>query len=201
MGITTIIIIALGLSMDAFAVSVTNGIAIKNIKMKDILKMGIVFGGFQAVMPLAGWLIGFRLSEFITRYDHWIAFILLGSLGAKMIYDAIKERKKHVEKNDGNRDIESNALDNKVLILLAVATSIDALAVGISMAFLKVSILKAVFIIGIVTFIMSVTGANTGKRFGHIFQHKAKIIGGIILIIIGIRIFMEHLDILSVFGF
>jgi len=184
MDIFTIILIAFGLSMDALAVSVTSGITIKRLKVNNALRIALFFGGFQAFMPIIGWLAGLSLLDFISGVDHWVAFGLLAFIGCKMIYESVKMK--------SGRE-ESNPLSLYVLLVLSVATSIDALAVGLSFAFLQISIATPVIVIGTVTFLLSLLGVFAGNRFGHFFENKIEIVGGFILIGIGIKILMEHL--------
>ena len=185
MKILTILFIAVGLAMDAFAVAVVTGSVYKEFKVKHALRMALFFGGFQAVMPIIGYLAGLGLKNCIEAYDHWVAFALLCVVGGKMIYESFK-----IEAVERNRD-PSNLL---VLLALSVATSIDALAVGITLSLLKMPILLAVAIIGMVTFILSYCGVSLGKRFGHFFESKVEIVGGLILIAIGVKIVIEHLS-------
>ena len=180
----TIIAIAFGLAMDAFAVSITSGITIKNLKVNNALKIALFFGLFQAIMPLVGWLAGLSLRGFIAEIDHWIAFGLLCIIGFKMIYESSK-----MEAN--NKKIDP--LNVYVLLMLSIATSIDALAVGLSLSFLNVSIALPAIIIGVVTFLLSIFGVYFGNRFGHYFERKIEIIGGLILIGIGVKILIDHL--------
>ena len=185
--------ISIGLAMDAFAVSLTNGFIIKDLKLKNALKIGLFFGFFQCIMPVLGWLAGINFSKYIEAFDHWIAFILLGFIGVKMIYEAL-----HKNKNDSynNNKIYKDPLNNKLLLVLALATSIDALAVGVSLAAFgedALDILKAGLIIGVITFVISFAGVFLGKKFGSLFQKQAEIAGGVILILIGVKIFVEHL--------
>lgn len=184
MSIFTILSIALGLSMDAFAVSVTSGFTIKRLKVRHAMRIALFFGGFQAAMPIIGWLAGSALRNFITGIDHWIAFGLLCAIGGKMIYESTK-----IEKDEKWAD----PLNIMILLTLAVATSIDALAVGLSLSFLKVAIITPSIIIGIITFTLSFIGAYIGKKFGHFFESKLEIVGGLILIAIGIKILIGHL--------
>ncbi len=184
MDIITIIAIAFGLAMDAFAVSITSGITIKNLKINNALKIAVFFGLFQAIMPLVGWLAGLSLRGFISEIDHWIAFGLLSFIGCKMIYESITVQ---------SSKKEINPLNVYVLLVLAVATSIDALAVGVSFAFLKVSIVTPVIAIGTITFILSFFGVFVGNRIGHFFENKIEIAGGLVLIGIGVKILIEHL--------
>ena len=180
------IMVGIGLAMDAFAVSITSGISIKNMKLRHALLIAITFGGFQAVMPVIGWFLGSKARNFIVSVDHWVAFILLGIIGLKMIYEGLKIDKE-VEK-------ESNPLNINILFALAIATSIDALVVGITLSVVNIEIFLPVTIIGIVTFIMSFSGVYLGNRYGHFFDAtKLEIIGGFILLAIGIKILIEHL--------
>jgi len=180
----TILLIAVGLAMDAFAVAVVTGSVYKEFKVRHALRMALSFGGFQAVMPVIGFLAGLGLIDYIAAYDHWVAFALLFFVGGKMIYESFK-----LEAVERNRD-PSNLL---VLLALSFATSIDALAVGITLSLLKTPILLAVTIIGLVTFVLSYGGVALGKRFGHFFESKIEIVGGLILIAIGVKIVIEHL--------
>ena len=180
----TIVIIAVGLAMDAFVVSIVSGSAYRQLHVKHALRMALFFGAFQAFMPLIGSLAGLTLREYIAHYDHWIAFGLLGAVGGKMIYESLKI--KSVEENPDPSNIF-------VLLVLSVATSIDALAVGITLSLIAGSIVVAVIIIGLITFILSYLGVYIGKRFGHFFESKMEALGGIILIGIGTKVLIEHL--------
>jgi len=184
MDMFTIIFIAFGLAMDAFAVSITSGLTIKHLRINNALKIAIFFGSFQAVMPVIGWLAGLSLRDFIADVDHWIAFGLLSFIGCKMIYESIKIK---------SSEKEINPLNVYVLLMLSIATSIDALAIGVSFAFLKISIATPIIVIGAVTFLLSFLGVFVGNRFGHFFESKIEIVGGFILIGIGIKILIEHL--------
>lgn len=187
MDLVSLICLAIGLAMDAFAVSVAMGLKVPiKDKWKIALKAGVFFGVAQGVMPLIGWILGNGFSKYIESVDHWIAFILLAIIGGKMIYEAIHP--------DEDEDAEVDT-GMKRMFILAIATSIDALAVGISFAFLNVNIISAVLIIGIITFIISAIGVVIGKIFGDLFSGKAEIVGGIILILIGVKILVEHLGI------
>ncbi|MDD4495286.1 MAG: manganese efflux pump MntP family protein [Eubacteriales bacterium] len=181
-----LIIIAVGLSMDAFAVSICKGLSMKKMSYKNALTAGLFFGGFQALMPLLGYLLGTQFEDYITAYDHWIAFALLSIIGINMI----KEAKSACNVGNGSFKI-------KDMTILALATSIDALAIGVTFAFLQVNILPAVLIIGIITFAFSFAGVKIGNAFGHKYQTKAEIFGGVILIIIGIKILLEHLGVIN----
>lgn len=180
----TILLIAVGLAMDAFAVSITNGITIQNNRRKNALLTAFSFGGFQMLMPLIGYFAGLSLESVIVEVDHWVAFGLLAFIGSKMIYDAV--RRDGEEKTQGNLKLYT-------LLMLSVATSIDALMVGLSFAFLQTAILLPVAVIGLVTFLLSFSGFYFGCRLGKLFGNKIKILGGIILIAIGLRILLEHL--------
>ncbi len=184
MGLITIIIIALALAMDAFAISIVSGAAYRRLKVKHALRMAVSFGAFQAFMPLIGSLAGLTIKEHIADYDHWVAFGLLAAVGGKMIYESFKI--KPLRKNFNPSNIV-------VLLLLSVATSIDALAVGITISLLKVSITMAVVIIGLITFALSYLGVYIGKKVGHFFENKIQAIGGLVLIVLGIKILIEHL--------
>ena len=184
MAIITILTIALGLAMDAFAVSVVTGAASKKLHVRHILRMAIFFGAFQAFMPLIGYLAARTVQGYIENYDHWTAFGLLTAVGVKMIYESFK-----IKSADENFD-PSNIL---ILLVLSVATSIDALAVGFTLSLITNSVITAVIIIGLVTFILSCLGVAVGKRFGHFFESKIEAIGGLILIAIGAKILLQHL--------
>ncbi len=184
MRLVTIIFIALALAMDAFAVSIASGITIKHLKIKHAFTIAIWFGLFQAIMPLLGWLGGIKLKTFMGGADYWIAFGLLVFIGCKMIYEAFKMEE--VEK-------KTNPLEVYVLFILSVATSIDALAAGISFAILDVAIITPIIIIGAITFVMSFAGVWIGDKFGHFFEKKIEIAGGLILIGIGIKILLQNI--------
>lgn len=192
MNIISIILIALGLTMDAFAVSLTLGLKTdKAIEKKIALKAGLYFGGFQALMPLIGWLLGVKFSSYIENIDHWVAFVLLFIIGAKMIKESFESDEDESIACDSDNSKE--CITNKKFLLLAIATSIDALAVGVSFAFLKVEIVSAVAIIGITTMILSFIAVLIGKKLGELIKNKAEILGGTILILIGLKILVEHL--------
>jgi putative Mn2+ efflux pump MntP len=176
-------LIAISLSMDAFAVSVGKGLSMKKIKIKDAVIIGIWFGGFQGLMPVIGYLLGVQFQEKITTIDHWIAFTLLALIGANMIREAFSK-----EENQSNASVGV-----KTMFILAVATSIDALAIGVTFAFLQVHIIPAVITIGITTFVLSLVGIKIGNLFGIRYKAKAEIAGGVILILLGIKILLEHL--------
>lgn len=198
MNFIALIFTAFALSMDAFAVSITKGMTIKNLKKSTALKMALAFGVFQGAMPLLGWALGISFESYIKSIDHWIAFILLGFIGFNMIkgfFDDRKEGKESELEFSATTDVDD--LSNKEIIMLAVATSIDALAVGISFAFLNVSIIPAASIICIITFLVCVVGVFVGNKVGDIFNGYAELVGGIILILIGFNIFNEHTQVLS----
>ncbi|MDD3051729.1 MAG: manganese efflux pump MntP family protein [Candidatus Cloacimonetes bacterium] len=184
MHFATILLISLGLAMDAFAVSVSSGVVLTCFRKRYALKIALFFGVFQAVMPLIGWSAGLTFRNYISAVDHWIAFALLSIIGGKMIYESLITCEKEKSCNPENI---------MVLLMLAVATSIDALAVGISFSCLEVSIITPALIIGIVTFVLSFAGVFIGNKFGSIFENKMELIGGLILIGIGIKILVEHL--------
>lgn len=184
MKLWTILFIAVGLAMDAFAVSVVTGSVYKEFKLRHALRMALFFGGFQAIMPVIGFLAGLGLMGYIAPYDHWIAFALLAFVGGKMIYESFQMEAAERDRNPANL---------AVLLILSFATSIDALAVGITLSLLRAPIALAVTVIGLVTFVLSYTGVFIGKRFGHFFESKVEIVGGLILIAIGIKIVIEHL--------
>lgn len=175
-------LLALGLAMDAFAVSISGGSTVKPFRLSDAFKMAVFFGGFQALMPLIGWLAGNTVSDFVSDWAPWIAFGLLAFIGGKMIYEAFFGDEEGI-----------TSLSYSVLFLLAIATSIDALAVGVSFAFLNTPVLVPVIIIGCVTFILSFCGAFLGYRLGHFFEHEVEVLGGLILIGLGGKILAEHL--------
>ena len=188
----TLLLMGVGLAMDAFAVSICKGLSMRKVNKKQCLVIGLFFGGFQALMPFIGWVLGSQFEQYITSIDHWIAFILLGFIGGKMVVEAIREKDEavEVEKMDP-------PLDLKEMFILAIATSIDALAVGITFAFLQVPIVEAISIIGITTFVISVIGVYVGNFFGNRYKKKAELAGGMILILIGLKILLEHLEILT----
>lgn len=186
MNILEIFIIAVGLSMDAFAVSICKGLSVQKLKPKHMLLVGVYFGGFQALMPLLGYLLGKQFEWLITSVDHWIAFGLLVLIGANMIKEAF-------DKSDEVND----SFSVKSMLLLAVATSIDALAVGVTFAFLDVQIVPAIAIIGTTTFVLSVIGIKVGNVFGAKFKSKAELAGGIVLVLMGIKILLEHLGVIN----
>lgn len=188
-----ILLIGVGLSMDAFAVSICKGLGMTKVNRKQALTIGLYFGGFQALMPFIGYMLGIRFEKYIISIDHWIAFILLGFIGGKMVYEAVKEK-------DDDAVVEKDlALNQGEMLLLAIATSIDALAVGIMFAFTYdgLNIYWAITIIGLTTFVLSIIGVIVGNFFGNKYKKKSEIAGGIILILIGVKILLEHLGIIS----
>ena len=198
MNFIALIFTAFALSMDAFAVSITKGMTIKNLKKSTALKMALAFGVFQGAMPLLGWALGISFESYIKSIDHWIAVILLGFIGFNMIKGFFDDRKEeNASELEFSATTDVDDLSNKEIIMLAVATSIDALAVGISFAFLNVSIIPAASIICIITFLVCVVGVFVGNKVGDIFNGYAELVGGIILILIGFNIFNEHTQILS----
>lgn len=198
MNFIALIFTAFALSMDAFAVSITKGMTIKNLKKSTALKMALAFGVFQGAMPLLGWALGISFESYIKSIDHWIAFILLGFIGFNMIKGFFDDRKEeNASELEFSATTDVDDLSNKEIIMLAVATSIDALAVGISFTFLNVSIIPAASIICIITFLVCVVGVFVGNKVGDIFNGYAELVGGIILILIGFNIFNEHTQVLS----
>lgn len=187
MSVITIILISLALAMDAFAVSITNGMCFKEFKRKDAFATALTFGLFQAIMPILGYLVGNAFLETISFLDHWIALFLLGAIGINMITEGIKSFK------NPNEACNTIAFNVKLLLVQGVATSIDALAIGISFAVTKTNIVLAASSIGIITFLCCLFGTFLGKRFDRLFKDKAEIFGGCILIIIGLKIFLEHM--------
>lgn len=187
MGIVELLLTAIALSMDAFAVSVCKGLGMRRMRYDQALVISLYFGVFQALMPLIGWLLGTSFSRYIQAFDHWIAFVLLAFLGGKMLWDVFHE------KEDGEQESAERRLDHRELFMLAIATSIDALAVGIAFACLDVNIWSSISIIGVMTLVISFAGVWIGNRFGNRFQKKAEIAGGLVLILIGVKILAEHL--------
>lgn len=186
MSILDLFILAVGLSMDAFAVSVCKGLSLGKIKPKHMCIAGAWFGGFQALMPLIGYFLGSFFAEMIEKYDHWVAFVLLTFIGGNMIKESFGKD----EKVDSSMDVKS-------MLLLAIATSIDALAVGVTFAFLQVQIVPAVSFIGVITFIFSAVGVKIGSLFGTKYKSKAELFGGIVLVLIGIKILLEDIGVLG----
>ena len=187
MSLSELYILAVGLSMDAFAVSVCKGLSMQKMNWRHALVIGLYFGGFQAGMPLIGYLLGMGFQSRIEAVDHWIAFLLLGFIGINMIRESRDTDEEHVDPSIGFR----------TMVVLAVATSIDALAVGVTFAFLQVAILPAVCFIGVVTFFLSAVGVKIGNVFGTRYKSRAELTGGIILVLMGIKILAEHLGFLA----
>lgn len=187
MGSIEIIFLSIGLAMDAFAVATCKGLAMKSMNWKKSIIVATYFGSFQALMPIIGYILGVSFQEKIINIDHWIAFILLSAIGINMLKEAFNTN------DENNKD---DSVDFKNMIILAIATSIDALAVGITFAFLKCNILISALCIGIITFILSLIGVKIGNIFGAKYEKRAQVIGGIILIILGTKILLEHLKIL-----
>ena len=186
-----LLLMGVGLAMDAFAVSVCKGLAMRKVNKKQAVIIALFFGGFQALMPFIGWALGIQFESYITSIDHWIAFVLLGFIGGKMIVEAVKpEEDEEIEQMDP-------PLDLKQLTILAVATSIDALAVGITFAFLDYPIVEAISIIGVVTFIICIAGVYVGNFFGSKYKNKAEFAGGLILVLLGLKILLSHLGIIG----
>ena len=186
MGIVELFMIAVGLSMDAFAVAVCRGLAMRKLDLRQGTLVALFFGGFQGLMPLIGWVLGKQFEQYIVSIDHWIAFCLLGYIGGKMIWDSFHDEEESV----------SEDFDIKQLLMMAIATSIDALAVGITFAFLHVNIVYAVSFIGCITFALSFLGVWLGHRFGSKYKNKATFAGGAVLCAIGLKILLEHLGII-----
>ena len=186
MGIIELIVLSIGLAMDAFAVAVCKGLSMSKMNWKKACIVGAYFGIFQAAMPLIGYLLGISFQDKIASIDHWIAFVLLGAIGINMIKEAISK----------DKESSNDSVKFKDMLILAIATSIDALAVGITFAFLKVNILLAISLIGIITFVLSIIGVKIGNIFGDKYEKKAEFAGGTILILLGIKILLEHLGIL-----
>ena len=191
MGFAELFLIGVGLSMDAFAVSICKGLGMKRVNYRHAVVIALFFGGFQALMPVIGWLLGSQFASLVTSVAHWIAFALLAFIGGKMLWDAFSQ-------NDADSDSEAVAgaahdrLDVRELFLLAIATSIDALAVGVTFAFLDVNIGVAVGIIGVTTFALSLAGVVVGNRFGVRYEKPSTILGGLVLIAIGVKTVLEH---------
>lgn len=187
MGFIDIFLIGVALSMDAFAVSICKGLSVEKVRAKQVLTVGVYFGGFQALMPTLGYLLGYRFEQFITSIDHWIAFVLLVLIGGNMIKEALGKQEDKVDAD----------FSFKAMLPLAVATSIDALAVGISFAFLGVDIVTAAILIGCTTFVISGAGLWVGNVFGSKYKSKAELAGGVVLVLIGLKILLEHLGVIS----
>lgn len=193
MSLLELFILAVGLSMDAFAVAVCKGLSVRKAGAKECGIVGLYFGGFQALMPAIGYFLGVQFKEYITSIDHWIAFILLGLIGFNMI----RESRERADENDEVCPKEEHPFAVKSMLLLAVATSIDALAVGVTLAFLDVNLPASISFIGVTTFVLSAIGVRIGNIFGMRYKSKAELAGGVILICMGLKILLEHL---GVFG-
>ena len=188
MSVLDIFLLGVGLSMDAFAVAICKGLAMKKVNKKQMILIALFFGGFQALMPLIGWFVGSTFAKKIAAFDHWIAFVLLALIGGNMVIDAIKEWNQ-----EDKVEIIDPPIDFKELTLLAIATSIDALACGVTFSFYEnFNIIKAISIIGVTTFVISAGGVYVGNIFGDKYKAKAQLVGGIILIFLGIKILLEH---------
>lgn len=188
MTIWELLLIAVGLSMDAFAVSICKGLSMEKLRMRDIWTVGLYFGIFQAGMPLIGYLIGTQFASFVESVDHWVAFVLLGFIGGKMMLGSF-----HKEEDTSLQ--QDASLSWRSMLPLAIATSVDALVVGISFAFLQVRILPAIASIGLITLLLCMLGMKIGQLFGARFKSKAEFIGGILLILMGLKILLQHLGI------
>ena len=187
MTLAELFLLALGLAMDAFAVSICKGLALPRIDLKKALTAGLWFGGFQALMPLLGFLLGSRFASYIADFDHWIAFILLACIGGNMIREALR----------GEEEAADASFGPRAMLPLALATSIDALAVGLTFAFLSVRVLPAVSLIGAVTLLLSMAGVKLGNLFGARWKAKAEFAGGLILILLGLKILLQHLGVIA----
>lgn len=192
MGFVEIFLIGVGLSMDAFAVSVCKGLGMHRVNYAHALVIALFFGVFQGLMPVIGWLVGSAFAVYVTAVDHWIAFALLAFVGGKMLWDAF-----HDEGEEEDDETSTQKLDLRELFMLAIATSIDALAVGVTFAFLQVNIVSAITIIGCTTFVISIAGVYVGNVFGSRYKSRAELTGGIILILIGLKILLEHLGVIA----
>ena len=191
-GFIELLVIGVGLSMDAFAVAVCKGLGMKMVNWRHAFVIALMFGGFQGLMPLIGWALGSQLTSLIEPVDHWIAFILLVFIGGKMLWDAFRG-------DDGCETCgcAEEKLDMRELLMMAVATSIDALAVGVTFAFLGVNVMAAVVVIGVTTFALSFVGVVVGNRFGARFEKPATVAGGVVLVLIGLKILLEHLGVIA----
>ena len=182
MGILEISVIGLGLAMDAFAVAVCKGLSMKKLDLKKAIIIALYFGFFQAIMPLIGFFLGNRFESLIDKLDHWVAFFLLSITGGNMIYESLKNEEEDI----------NDSIDIKNMLILSISTSIDALAVGITFAFFKIDLFMAISIIGVITFLLSIIGVKIGNKFGDKLKNKAEFIGGIVLIVIGLKILITH---------
>ena len=186
MDILELFLIAAGLSMDAFAVSVCKGLSVQRLQPRHYLLTGAWFGGFQALMPSAGFLLGSAFEQYIVSFDHWIAFVLLALIGGNMVKESFS----------GEEECHDGSFSVRTMFLLAVATSIDALAVGVTFAFLQVDLIPAVTLIGVCTFLLSAAGVKIGHLFGVKYKSRAELLGGAVLVLIGLKILLEHLDLI-----
>lgn len=191
MGIAELLLIAVGLSMDAFAVSICRGLGMRRLNLRTAAVLALFFGCFQALMPLVGWALGSQLMWLIAPVDHWVAFVLLAFIGGKMLWEAFHED------DEGCGCEDTSAIDLREFLVLAVATSIDALAAGISFAALNVDIAASVSLIGVITFALSFVGVAVGHFFGARYERPASVVGGVVLILIGLKVLLEHLGILA----
>ena len=191
MSIVELFLIGVGLSMDAFAVAVCQGLCMPKLNLRQGGVIALYFGGFQALMPLIGWFLGSQFAGYIQSFDHWVAFVLLALIGGNMVREALSPEE------EGTSCAVNSKLDHKKLFMMAVATSIDALAIGVAFAFMDVLILPAVSLIGCTTFCLSLVGVVVGNFFGSRYKKRAELTGGIILILLGVKILLEHLGILA----
>ncbi|WP_417229266.1 manganese efflux pump MntP family protein [Thermophilibacter sp.] len=191
MGIVELLLIAVGLSMDAFAVSICRGLGMRSLNLRTAVVLALFFGGFQALMPLLGWALGTQFMWLIAPVDHWVAFVLLAFIGGKMLWEAFHEDEEDCDCGD------TSAIDLREFLVLAVATSIDALAAGISFAALNVDIVASVALIGVITFALSFAGVAVGHFFGARYERPASVVGGVVLILIGLKVLLEHLGVLA----
>lgn len=185
MNFVEVLLIGIGLAMDAFAVSIGKGLSMKKMNWKKAIIVGLYFGIFQGLMPIIGFFLGYSFESLVSQIDHWIAFFLLVAIGMNMIRETLK-------KDEENRN---DSVAFKIMIILAIATSIDALTIGITFAFLQVNILTSALIIGVTTFLISVLGVKIGNKFGSKYESKSEVIGGLILILMGLKILLEHLNV------
>ena len=188
MGLVELVLIAVGLSMDAFAVSICRGLGMKTLNLRTAAVLALFFGGFQALMPLIGWALGTQFMWLIAPVDHWVAFVLLAFIGGKMLWEAF-----HEDEEEGCGCEDTSGIDLREFCVLAVATSIDALAAGISFAALNVNIVASVSLIGVITFGLSLVGVAVGHFFGSRYEKPASVVGGVVLILIGLKVLLEHL--------
>ena len=191
MGFVELFLVAVGLSMDAFAVSICRGLGMRRLNLRTAAVLALFFGCFQALMPLVGWALGSQLMWLIAPVDHWVAFVLLAFIGGKMLWEAFHED------DEGCGCEDTSAIDLREFLVLAVATSIDALAAGISFAALNVDIVASVSLIGVITFALSFVGVAVGHFFGARYERPASVVGGVVLILIGLKVLLEHLGVLA----